>query len=57
MSCIASPVFDGPTAVAALSVAVPRARFRPAQPAPAVRTAALGLSRVMRGTGTARDRS
>ncbi|MFB8206455.1 IclR family transcriptional regulator [Streptomyces sp. NPDC056010] len=55
VSCIASPVFDGPTAVAALSVAVPRARFRPAQLAPAVRTAALGLSRVMRGT--ARDRS
>ncbi|MCX0242100.1 IclR family transcriptional regulator [Streptomyces drozdowiczii] len=48
VSCIASPVFDGPTAVAALSVAVPRARFRPAQLAPAVRTAALGLSRVMR---------
>lgn len=57
VSCIASPVLDGPTAVAALSVAVPRARFRPAQPAPAVRTAALGLSRVMRGTGAARDRS
>ncbi|MFC8538091.1 IclR family transcriptional regulator [Streptomyces sp. NPDC057249] len=56
VSCIASPVFDGPTAVAALSVAVPRARFRPAQLAPAVRTAALGLSRVMRGTETARDR-
>ncbi|NEC10516.1 IclR family transcriptional regulator [Streptomyces sp. SID7909] len=55
VSCIASPVFDGPTAVAALSVAVPRARFRPAQLAPAVRTAALGLSRIMRGT--ARDRS
>jgi DNA-binding IclR family transcriptional regulator len=48
VSCIASPVFDGPTAVAALSVAVPRARFRPAQLAPAVRTAALGLSRVLR---------
>ncbi|PZH16566.1 IclR family transcriptional regulator, partial [Streptomyces sp. NTH33] len=31
VSCIASPVFDGPTAVAALSVAVPRARFHPAQ--------------------------
>lgn len=29
-------------------------RFRPAQLAPAVRTAALGLSRVMRGSGTVR---
>lgn len=54
VSCIASPVFDGPTAVAALSVAVPRARFHPAQLAPAVRTAALGLSRVLRsGRGMA----
>ncbi|MGW1536936.1 IclR family transcriptional regulator [Streptomyces aureus] len=48
VNCIASPVFDGPTAVAALSVAVPRGRFHPAQLAPAVRTAALGLSRVLR---------
>lgn len=48
VSCIAAPVFDGPTAVAALSVAVPRGRFRPAQLAPAVRTAALGLSRALR---------
>ncbi|WP_335979342.1 MULTISPECIES: IclR family transcriptional regulator [Streptomycetaceae] len=46
--CIASPVFDGATAVAALSVAVPRARFRSARLAPAVRTAALGLSRALR---------
>lgn len=48
VSCIAAPVFDGPVAVAALSVAVPRDRFRPAQLAPAVRTAALGLSRALR---------
>jgi DNA-binding IclR family transcriptional regulator len=48
VSCIAAPVFDGAVAVAALSVAVPRERFRPAQLAPAVRTAALGLSRVLR---------
>ncbi|WP_406725032.1 IclR family transcriptional regulator [Streptomyces sp. GD-15H] len=55
VSCIASPVFDGPTAVAALSVAVPRAQFHPARLAPAVRTAALGLSRVLRsGTYAAR---
>ncbi len=48
VSCIAAPVFAGGTAVAALSVAVPRSRFSPAQLAPAVRTAALGLSRVLR---------
>lgn len=48
VSCIAAPVFDGPDVIAALSLAVPRARFRPAQLAPAVRTAALGLSRVLR---------
>ncbi|MEV0391208.1 IclR family transcriptional regulator [Nonomuraea sp. NPDC050643] len=48
VSCIAAPVFDGQAVVAALSVAVPRARFRPAQLAPAVRTAALGLSRLLR---------
>ncbi|MGN9757971.1 IclR family transcriptional regulator [Streptomyces sp. SD31] len=51
VSCIAAPVFAGGTAVAALSVAVPRSRFSPAQLAPAVRTAALGLSRVLRGGG------
>ncbi|MFE8015895.1 IclR family transcriptional regulator [Streptomyces antibioticus] len=54
VNCIASPVFDGSTAVAALSVAVPRDRFRPAQLAPAVRTAALGLSRVLRAGGATR---
>lgn len=48
LSCIAAPVFSDGEAVAALSVSVPRARFRPAQLAPAVRTAALGLSRVLR---------
>jgi DNA-binding IclR family transcriptional regulator len=47
-SCIAAPVFSGGTAVAALSVAVPREQFRPAHLAPAVRTAALGLSRTLR---------
>lgn len=49
VSCIAAPVFAGGEVVASLSVAVPRARFRPAHLAPAVRTAALGLSRVLRG--------
>lgn len=48
VSCIAAPVFAGGAVVAALSVAVPRERYRPAQLAPAVRTAALGLSRVLR---------
>lgn len=58
VSCIASPVFDGATAVGALSVAVPCVRFRPAQLAPAVRTAALGLSRVLRaGSSTPRGAS
>ncbi|WP_149828474.1 IclR family transcriptional regulator [Streptomyces tailanensis] len=50
VSCIAAPVFAGGTTVAALSVAVPRERFSPAQLAPAVRTAALGLSRAVRGS-------
>lgn len=48
VSCIAAPVFAGASAVAALSVAVPREQFRPAHLAPAVRTAALGLSRTLR---------
>ncbi|WP_218177757.1 IclR family transcriptional regulator [Amycolatopsis australiensis] len=50
VSCIAAPVFSGAVAVAALSVAVPREQFRPAHLAPAVRTAALGLSRTLRRT-------
>lgn len=45
---IAAPVLSQGVAVAALSVAVPTARFRPAQLAPAVRTAALGISRALR---------
>ncbi|MEV4073236.1 IclR family transcriptional regulator [Nonomuraea fuscirosea] len=49
ISCIAAPVFAGAgEPVAALSVAVPREHFRPAHLAPAVRTAALGLSRTLR---------
>ncbi|MGI5459623.1 IclR family transcriptional regulator [Streptomyces sp. CA-249302] len=48
VSCIAAPVFAHGTMTAALSVAVPRERFSPAQLAPAVRTAALGLSRALR---------
>ncbi|WP_246269050.1 hypothetical protein [Acrocarpospora macrocephala] len=41
-------MFSGAVPVAALSVAVPRERFRPTHLAPAVRTAALGLSRTLR---------
>ncbi|WP_435844637.1 IclR family transcriptional regulator [Streptomyces griseoaurantiacus] len=51
VSCVAAPVFAGGAAVAAVSVAVPVARFRPARLAPAVRTAALGISRALRGGG------
>lgn len=46
--CIAAPVFSGGVAVAAVSVAVPREQYRPGHLAPAVRTAALGLSRTLR---------
>ncbi|RJL31395.1 IclR family transcriptional regulator [Bailinhaonella thermotolerans] len=45
VSCIAAPVLVSGLAVAALSVAVPTSRFTPARLAPAVKTAALGLSR------------
>jgi DNA-binding IclR family transcriptional regulator len=55
VSCIAAPVFSGALAVAALSVAVPREQFRPAHLAPAVRTAALGLSRTLRKSATSVD--
>lgn len=51
VACIAAPVFAGGTTVAALWVAVPHSRFGPAQLAPAGRTAALGLSRMLRGSG------
>ncbi|MGW4202708.1 IclR family transcriptional regulator [Streptomyces sp. NPDC004726] len=49
VNCVASPVFaaDG-TVVAAVSVAVPVARWYPAQLGTAVRTAALGLTRALR---------
>lgn len=45
--CVASAVLVGGVPVAALSVSVPLERFRPERLAPAVRTAALGLSRVL----------
>jgi DNA-binding IclR family transcriptional regulator len=48
VACIAAPVLSGGVAVAALSVSVSLGRFRPAQLAPAVRTAALGLTRALR---------
>lgn len=46
-SSLAAPVFRRDEVVAALSVAVPTPRFQPLRLAPAVRTAALGLSRLM----------
>lgn len=52
VSCIAAPIFAGRAAVAALSVAVGREQFRPAHLAPAIRTAALGISRAMRARTT-----
>lgn len=49
VSRIAAPVFAGGTAVAALPVAVPRSRYRPARLPSTVRTADLSLPRVIRG--------
>jgi DNA-binding IclR family transcriptional regulator len=47
VSCVAAPVLVGHEAVAALSVTGPSARMQPETLAPAVRTAALGLARVL----------
>ncbi|WP_228644074.1 IclR family transcriptional regulator [Microtetraspora sp. AC03309] len=46
-ACIAAPIFKDAAVVAALSVSVPVARFHPARLAPAVKTAALGISRAL----------
>ncbi|MFI6814334.1 IclR family transcriptional regulator [Nonomuraea sp. NPDC050328] len=46
-ACIAAPIFTDGEVVAALSVSVPLARFHPTRLAPAVKTAALGVSRAM----------
>ncbi|MEV7283171.1 IclR family transcriptional regulator [Streptomyces sp. NPDC093252] len=51
VGCVAAPVIVDGTAVAALSVAVPRTQLRPVALATAVRTAALGLSRALRQAG------
>jgi DNA-binding IclR family transcriptional regulator len=56
VACVGAPVLSGGVAIAALSVSVSRDRFRPAQLAPAVRTAALGLTRALR-TGADGDHS
>lgn len=48
--CLASPVLQAGRPVAALSVSVPRALFKPELLAPAVRTAALALGRVLART-------
>jgi DNA-binding IclR family transcriptional regulator len=47
MGCIAAPVLVDGTAVAALSVSVPIARFRPARLAPALRAATFGVARAL----------
>jgi DNA-binding IclR family transcriptional regulator len=50
--CVASPVFDGRgSAVAAVSITGRATQFRTGRLAPAVRTAALGISRSLRGAG------
>jgi DNA-binding IclR family transcriptional regulator len=46
-SSLAAPVLANGKVVAALSVAVPTSRFQPVRLAPAVKTAALGLSRLL----------
>jgi DNA-binding IclR family transcriptional regulator len=45
--CLASPVLQAGKPIAALSVSVPKTSFRPELLAPAVRTAALALGRVL----------
>lgn len=45
--CVAAPVLSNGAPIAALSVSVPIAEFRPERLAPAVRTAALALGRLM----------
>nr|BFE84578.1 IclR family transcriptional regulator [Planobispora longispora] len=49
-ACIAAPVFHEGAAVAALSVSVPLPRFHPTRLAPAVKAAALGISRALSRT-------
>ena len=48
--CLASPVMVNKKPIAALSVSVPKAQFKPELLAPAVRTAALALGRVLTRT-------
>ncbi|RBQ18419.1 IclR family transcriptional regulator [Spongiactinospora rosea] len=47
IACIAAPIFRGDTVVASVSIAAPANRFHPARLAPAVKTAALGVSRAL----------
>ncbi|WP_230598255.1 MULTISPECIES: IclR family transcriptional regulator C-terminal domain-containing protein [Nocardiaceae] len=50
--CVASPVLLAGEPIAALSVSVPKDRFAPELLAPAVRTAALALGRVLARSST-----
>jgi DNA-binding IclR family transcriptional regulator len=47
VSCVAAPVLVRGEPIAALSISVPSTQLQPARLAPAVRTAALGLSRAL----------
>jgi DNA-binding IclR family transcriptional regulator len=51
--CVAAPIFRGDVAVAALSLTGPIERVRPERVAPAVRTAAHGISRLLSRTRAA----
>jgi DNA-binding IclR family transcriptional regulator len=53
--CLAAPVLLNGTPIAALSVSVPTEQFRPELLAPAVRTGALALARVLAGSSDSRS--
>lgn len=55
--CVASPILVGGEPVAAISVSVPVARFRPELLAPAVRATSLALGRALTRSGEVRNAS